>query len=90
MMPTAKRACAAIPKAALAATCAVRAGLRYNPLDLPLSSIRLWGVLVDYKPKRQRRWSRALVPHGADARSAIAAVLGVRAEQIGVREPAEH
>jgi len=39
---------------------------------------------VDYKPKRQR-WSRALVRHGADARAAIAAVLGVPAEQIGVR-----
>ena len=40
---------------------------------------------MDYKPKRQRSWSRALVRHGADARSAIAAVLGMPAEQIGVR-----
>ena len=39
-------------------------------------------------PKRQRRWSKALARHGADARSAIAAVLGVPAEQIGVRDNA--
>src|SRR4051794_40948437 len=30
-----------------------------------------------------RRWFRAPVRHGADARAAIAAVLGVAAEQIG-------
>ena len=59
--------------------------LRKNPLDPSLSIIRLWGVLVDYKPRRQRRWSKALVRHGADARAAIEAVLGVPAEQIGVR-----
>ena len=41
---------------------------------------------MDYKPKLQRRWSRALVRHGADARLALAAVLGVPAEQIGVRD----
>jgi hypothetical protein len=29
---------------------------------------------VAYKPERQRRWSKALVRHGADARTAIAAV----------------
>ena len=59
--------------------------LRNNPLDPSLSIIRLWGVLVEYKPKRQRRWSRALVRHGAGALSAIAAMLGVPPEQIGVR-----
>jgi hypothetical protein len=37
---------------------------------------------VDYKPKRQRRWSKALVQHGA----ALAAVLGMPGEQIGVRD----
>jgi len=41
---------------------------------------------VDYKPKRQRRWSKALVRHGADARAAIAAVLGVPARDILVRD----
>ena len=60
--------------------------LRNNPLDPSLSIIRLWGVLVEYKPKRQRRWSRALVRHGAEARAALAAVLGVPAEGIGVRD----
>jgi hypothetical protein len=37
---------------------------------------------------RQRSWSRALVQHGADAREAIAAVLGVPDEHIGVRDNA--
>ena len=65
-----------------------RRRLRKNPLAPSASTIRLWGVLVDYKPRRQRRWSRALVRHGADAREALAAVLGVPAEQIGVRDNA--
>jgi hypothetical protein len=60
--------------------------LRKNPLDPSISIIRVWGVFVDYKSARQRRWSRALVRHGADAREAIAAVLGMPAEQIGVRD----
>jgi len=51
-----------------------------------MNIIRVWGVLVDYKPKRQRRWSRSLVRHGADARSAIAAVLGVSAEDLVTRD----
>src|ERR1700730_6950814 len=59
--------------------------LRNNPLDPSLPIIRLWGVFADYKPKRQRRWSRALVRHGAEARGAIAAVLGGPAEQVGGR-----
>jgi hypothetical protein len=41
---------------------------------------------VDYKPKHQRRYSKALVRHGADARAAIAAVLEVPAGDIGVRD----
>jgi hypothetical protein len=57
-----------------------------KPLAPSASTIRLWGVLVDYKPKLQRRWSKALVRHGAVAREAIAAVLGVPAEDIGVRD----
>ena len=63
--------------------------LRNNPLDPSLSIIRVWGVFVDYKPKQQRRWSRALVRHGAEAREAIAAVLGVPAEHIRVRDLTE-
>jgi hypothetical protein len=60
--------------------------LRNNPLDPSISIIRVWGVLLDHKPERQRRWSRALVRHGADARLAIAAVLGEPTEDIVVRE----
>src|SRR5882724_4753159 len=47
--------------------------------------IRVWGVLNTYRPQGHTSWSRALVRHRADARAAIAAVLGVPAEQIGVR-----
>ena len=60
--------------------------LRKNRLTPSVSIIRVWAVFVDYKPRRQRRWSKALVRHGADARAALAAVLGVPAEQIGVRD----
>jgi hypothetical protein len=45
---------------------------------------------VGYERKRQRCWSKALVRHGAEAREAIAAVLGMPAEGIGVRDYAEH
>jgi hypothetical protein len=41
------------------------------------------GVLA---PPGQTSWSKALVRHGADARVALAAVLGVGAEDIAVRE----
>jgi hypothetical protein len=37
------------------------------------------------KPKRQRRRSRALVRHGADARLAIVGVLGLPAGDIQLR-----
>ena len=63
-----------------------RRRLRKNPLAPSASTIRLWGVLVDYKPKRQRRWSRALVRHGAEARAAIVGVLGLPAGNIQLRE----
>ena len=43
---------------------------------------------MDYKPRRRRRWSSALVRHGADPRMALAAVLGLAAEDIQVREGA--
>jgi hypothetical protein len=46
------------------------------------------GVLNAYCLQGQTRWSKALVRHGADARSAIVAVLQVPAEQIGVRDHA--
>ena len=62
--------------------------LAKNPLEPYRDLIRVWGVFVDYKPKRRRRWSKALVRHVADPRTALAAVLGVAAEDIQVREAA--
>src|SRR6266403_1492084 len=55
-----------------------------------ISTIRLWGVLADYRRSgRHRRSSKALVRHSADAGLALAAVLGVPAEDIRVREGAD-
>src|SRR5215470_12737530 len=68
---------------------AVEAWLRKNRLNPSISIIRLWAVFVDYKPRRQRRWSKALVRHGADPHNALAAVLRVAPEDIQVREAAE-
>jgi hypothetical protein len=66
---------------------AAEAWLRKNPLIPCISIIRLWGVLADYRSgRRQRRWSRALVRHGADGRVALAAVLGVPVDDIRVRD----
>jgi hypothetical protein len=61
-----------------------------SPLWFRLCRLRVWGIIVDYKPMRQRRWSRALVRHGAEAREAIAAVLGVAAEDLVTRDRADH
>src|SRR5215471_8895736 len=68
---------------------ASEAWLRKNRLKPSISIIRLWAVFVDYKSKRQRRWSKALVRHGADPHKALAAVLRVAPEDIQVREAAE-
>ncbi len=62
--------------------------LARNPLAPLIHIIRVWGGFVDYKPKRQRRWSRALVRHGANGPAALAAVLGERAEDVMVRDHA--
>jgi hypothetical protein len=62
--------------------------LRKNRLNPFIAIIRLWAVFVDYKPRRQRRWSRALVRHGADPRAALSSVLGLPAEDIQVKENA--
>jgi hypothetical protein len=67
---------------------AVEGWLRKNPLNPSISIIRLWGVLVDYKPRRQRRWSRALVRDGANAGPAIGDVLGLSAEDLVMRDRA--
>jgi hypothetical protein len=44
---------------------------------------------VDYRSKRRRRWSKALVRHGADPGVALAAVLGVAVEEIRCRDRAK-
>ena len=62
--------------------------LAIDPLEPYRDIIRVWGVLVDYKPRWGRRWSKALVKHGVDPKMALAVVLGVAAEDIQVREPA--
>ena len=47
---------------------------------------RVRGVLKTYRPPGQTNWSKALVRQGADARVALATVLGVPAEDIRARE----
>jgi hypothetical protein len=60
--------------------------LAKNPPEAIRDIIRVWGVLNTYRPPGQTSWSRALVRHGADARSALAAVLGAPAKDIVVRD----
>jgi hypothetical protein len=61
-----------------------------NPLDPLISIIRLWGVILAYRRTGRRgRWSKTLVRHGADAGVALAAVLGVAADNIRVRDGPE-
>jgi hypothetical protein len=62
---------------------------RKNPLNPSISIIRVWGVLNTYRPPGQTSWSRALVRHGADPGEALAAVLGVSAADIRVRDRPE-
>jgi hypothetical protein len=64
---------------------AAECGIVKNPIKAYRDIIRVWGVFADYKPKRRRRWSKALVRHGADPEIALAAVLGVPAEEIEAR-----
>jgi hypothetical protein len=59
-----------------------------NPPEAHRDIIRVWGVLNTYRPPGQTSWSKALVRHGADAREALAGVLGVRAGDIRVRNGA--
>jgi hypothetical protein len=53
-----------------------------NPPKAYRDIIRVWGVLNTYRPPGQTSWSKALVRHGADARVALAKVLGVPAGDI--------
>jgi hypothetical protein len=60
-----------------------------NPLNPVVSIVRLEGVIHLYLPSGRRGpWSKALVRQGADPRMALAAVLGLAAEDIQVREAA--
>lgn len=59
--------------------------LAKNPLDRHVYTIRLWGVIVHYRPKRQRSWSKALVRHGADPGRTLSVVLEVPSDDIVVR-----
>ena len=56
-----------------------------NPPQANINIIRVWGVLNAYRAPRQTRWSKALVRHGAEARVALAKVLGVHTEDIRIR-----
>jgi hypothetical protein len=62
--------------------------LEKDPLKAYRDMIRVWGVLNTYRPPGQTSWSKALVRHRVDPRVAIAAVLGLVAEGIQVREVA--
>jgi len=56
-----------------------------NPLEPHRDIIRVWGVL-DYRAgPRHRRWSKALVRHGANPRLAVAEVLNLSVGEIQVR-----
>lgn len=57
-----------------------------NPPEGYRDIIRVWGVLNTYRPPGQTSWSKALVRHGADPRSALAGVLGVPADDIRIRD----
>ena len=63
--------------------------LAKNPPEAYRDIIRVWGVLKTYRPTGQTRWSKVLVRHGADARVALAEVLGVSAGDIRVRNHCE-
>jgi MFS family permease len=56
--------------------------LAKNPPEAYRDIIRVWGVLNTHRPPGQTSWSRAIVRHGADPGEALAAVLGVPAEDI--------
>ena len=56
-----------------------------NPLEPHRDIIRVWEVL-DYRAgPRHRRWSKALVRHGANPRLAVAEVLNLSVGEIQVR-----
>ena len=68
---------------------AAKRWLEKEPLDAHRDTIRVWGLLREYRPPGQTSWSKALVRHGVDAGEALAGVLGVTAEEIVVRDRPE-
>jgi hypothetical protein len=93
-----ERGWGALPLAAKELTClfpdlwptkkAAERWIAKNPPEAYKDIIRVWGVLNTYRPPSQTRWSKALVRHGADPRIALAAVLGVAADDIHVKDSA--
>ena len=65
---------------------AAKRWLEKDPLKPCRNIIRVWGVLNDYRPPGQTSWSKALVRHGANAREALAQVLGVPVGDIRLRD----
>ena len=59
-----------------------------NPPEAQRDIIRVWGLLAR-RPLGQTSWSKALVRHGADARQALAEVLGLPAEDIRIGDGSE-
>jgi len=68
---------------------AAKRWLEKKPLKPYRDIIRVWGLLNDYRPPGQTSWSKALVRHGADPRTALAGMLGVPAEDIRMRDRAD-
>jgi hypothetical protein len=63
---------------------------REKPPVADRDNIRVWGGFTDYRRSgRQRRWSKALVRHGADPGLALAGVLEVAADDIRLRDRPE-
>jgi hypothetical protein len=56
-----------------------------NPPEAYTNTIRVWGVLAEYRPRSQRRWSKALVRNGSDPAAALAAVFDRSVEDILVK-----
>ena len=91
MMTAPTRVCAATPKPQRAGLFpalwdtkkSAERWLSKNPPEAIRDIIRVWGVLNGYRPKGQTSWSKALLRHGAEARTAIAAVLGCRLSRLG-------
>jgi hypothetical protein len=88
-LPLAARALAQLLPELWGSRKAAERWLAKNPPEAYRDVIRVWGVLNTYRPPGHSSWSRVLVRHGADPRTALAAVLEVPAEDIRVQDRAE-